>query len=221
MRHTDAVWGVDRNTPNHVYTKPGDYFVRLTVTDDSGSADTVTQTVAIVGNEIQPPVASLVATPDTAREGAGIGFDASGSQAPGSTIGSYAWRFGDGKSRIGELTSHVYPHAGTYTVTLTIITANALTDTTTRKVHIVRSGPHASLSVSPRHPRRGQLVAFLGAATDWTVVAYRWAFGDRTHGTGAFARHSYRRRGRYHVTLRVTDSNGSTATRTTTVTVGR
>ena len=109
--------------------------MRLTVTDDSGSADTVTQTVAIVGNEIQPPVASLVATPDTAREGAGIGFDASGSQAPGSTIGSYAWRFGDGKSRIGELTSHVYPHAGTYTVTLTIITANALTDTTTRKVH--------------------------------------------------------------------------------------
>src|SRR6202011_3355042 len=57
------------SNPTHVYTRPGDYLVRLSVTDDSGAVDTVTHTVAVVGNEVQPPTASFVATPDTAREG--------------------------------------------------------------------------------------------------------------------------------------------------------
>lgn len=212
-------------TPTHVYTKPGDYLVRLTVTDDAGGADIVSHTVAVVGNEVQPPTASFVASPDTAPEGTGIGFDASASQAPGSAIVSYAWRFGDGTSATGMLTGHVYAHTGTYTVMLTITTANALTDTTIRTVHIVakgHGGPTPSLSVSPRHPRRGQLVTFLGQAFDpaGPVVAYLWKFGDHHHAAGRVVRHNYHHRGRYHVTLTVTDANGASASRTTIVNVG-
>lgn len=216
----DGTSGTGAN-PTHVYTKPGDYLVRLTVTDDAGGTDTVTHTVAVVGNQSQPPTASFVATPSTAPKGTGIGFDASASQAPGSTIVSYAWHFGDGTSAVGELTGHVYGHFGTYMVTLTVTTVATLTDTTTRTVHITSGGPSAYLSISPRHPRHGHVVTFRGYATDpdGTIVAYSWAFGDRTHANGAVMHHAYRRRGHYHVTLKVTDSNGATATRTTIVNV--
>jgi PKD repeat protein/spore coat protein CotH len=48
----------------------------------------------------------------------------SGSSAPGDTIASYAWTFGDGETGTGVSPNHVYASAGTYTVGLTV------TDTT-------------------------------------------------------------------------------------------
>ncbi len=47
-------------------------------------------------------------------------FDGSASTAPGSTITSYAWDFGDGTTGSGVNPSHSYGAAGSYTVTLTV-----------------------------------------------------------------------------------------------------
>jgi hypothetical protein len=47
-------------------------------------------------------------------------FDGSGSVAPGGTITSYGWDFGDGNTGTGVTPTHTFGAAGSYTVTLTI-----------------------------------------------------------------------------------------------------
>jgi PKD repeat protein len=47
-------------------------------------------------------------------------FDGGGSADRDGTIASYAWGFGDGTTGSGKTTSHDYPKAGSYTLTLTV-----------------------------------------------------------------------------------------------------
>ena len=61
-------------------------------------------------------------------------FDASASTAPGSTITSYAWNFGDTATGTGQTATHTYAAAGTYTVSLTVTAGNGQTATTTNQV---------------------------------------------------------------------------------------
>jgi PKD repeat protein len=65
-------------------------------------------------------------------------FDASGSTAPGSSITSYAWDFGDGAHGSGQQPSHTYTSAGTYTVGLTVTNANNQTATTSQQISVVK-----------------------------------------------------------------------------------
>ena len=66
----------------------------------------------------QRPLASFTFAPqgDTLF----VDFDASASQDPDGSITSYEWDFGDGTSGDGQLVSHAFPAAGTYTVRLTV-----------------------------------------------------------------------------------------------------
>jgi PKD repeat protein len=64
-------------------------------------------------------------------------FDASASTAPGSTISSYGWDFGDGNTGSGQAPSHTYAAPGTYTVSLTVTTADNQTATTSQQISVV------------------------------------------------------------------------------------
>ena len=54
---------------------------------------------------------------------------------------------------------------------------------------------------------------------DGAIVAYQWFYGDGATGRGRVARHTFRRRGIYRVTLRTTDRAGNWAFYTRTVRV--
>jgi hypothetical protein len=69
------------------------------------------------------------------------GFDGSGSTAPGSTISSYAWSFGDNSTGTGESADHSYALGGTYPVTLTVTNAEGLTGSVTQHIDVVGNGP--------------------------------------------------------------------------------
>jgi PKD repeat protein len=68
---------------------------------------------------VLPPTASF--TPFCTD--ATCSFNASASTAPGSTITSYAWDFGDGTAGTGVTPSHTYGAVGTYQVKLTVTNA--------------------------------------------------------------------------------------------------
>jgi PKD repeat protein len=109
----------------------------------SSAGDTTVSGPGIDGNDwrahgmfalpkaVNPPPTASFTSSCTALD---CSFDASASTAPGSTITSYAWSFGDGANDTGKTTDHTYSTGGTYTVKLTVTNADGNSTSTTQQV---------------------------------------------------------------------------------------
>ena len=101
------------------YTAPNTYNVTLTVTDQYGLKNAITQPVTIT----EPPgnVAPVPKIQPASCLGLSCNFSGVGSSDPnqGDTF-AYSWNFGDGTAlSTSSAPTHAFPAAGTYTVTLT------------------------------------------------------------------------------------------------------
>ena len=105
-------------TPRHVYQKPGQYLVRLTVTDDSGTMrSSASDSIMVTINEA--PIAD--AGPDLiAAPGQKVTLAASGSIDPDGDLTEFNWDFKDGNAASGERVEHSFDQPGTYRVRLSV-----------------------------------------------------------------------------------------------------
>ena len=117
---------------SHAYATSGTFTVVLTVTDDAGRIGTATLGVTVgTGN----PTADFTFNPSAPRVGQQVTFDGSASQAaPGRTITTFSWSFGDGASGSGQTINHVFASAGTFNVILTVTDSAGRSNSTTRSV---------------------------------------------------------------------------------------
>ena len=92
-------------TPSHTYAAGGTYQVILTVTDNQGATNSVTQALTVVANQV--PVAAFTPT----CTNLGCSFDGSASADADGSIASYAWDFGGGATSTGATTSRTYTAA--------------------------------------------------------------------------------------------------------------
>jgi len=88
----------------------------------------------------KPPVASFTYTPEKPVVNQTIEFDASSSYDSDGTITTYEWDFGDGDKATGGIVTHSYSSEGEYTVTLTVTDNSSLTNSTTRKIKVIKEG---------------------------------------------------------------------------------
>ena len=88
-------------TPTHVYRKPGEYRVRLTVTDNSGTARSSADRHASACWSTRRRSRTPAAT-SSGRPGRSSTFSGSGSLDPDGDIASYAWDFRDGTTASGR-----------------------------------------------------------------------------------------------------------------------
>jgi len=198
---------------SYTFAADGTYDVTLTVTDDAGQTDSVTQTVTVsVGAVDQPPVASFTPT----CIGLACTFDGSTSTDDG-TIVSYAWNFGDGMTATGATAAHTYALDGTYTVTLTVTDNGGQTATVSQQVTVVNQAPVASFTFNC--PDLTCSFDGTGSTDDGTIVSYAWNFGGLATATGATASYTFAAAGTYTVTLTVTDNLGATGSAAQAVTV--
>ena len=112
-------------TVAHVFSRPGVFTIRATVTDAQGVTGTTT---AVVNVTEQASIAvTLSATPNpvsignTAQQGL-VNFTAgAGGLGGGSTASSFTWDFGDGQGAFttGASTNHRYTAPGTYVASVT------------------------------------------------------------------------------------------------------
>jgi chitodextrinase len=106
-------------TAVHEFEKPGNFVVRLTVTDARGSSVTTAKTVEV--QVTPPPTAVFVWSPTAPKVGQDIFFNAQASAAaPGHSIVAYDWDFGSGRTGSGATVVKRYDTAGVYNVTLKV-----------------------------------------------------------------------------------------------------
>jgi len=201
---------------NHTYTMPGEYDVRMTVTDDNGATRTRTKTLLV--NSLPSAALTFDCTEQACT------FNAGGSSDDG-TIANYTWTFGDGNTTTtaDAVIDHTYPDGGSYDVALTVTDDFGATDTATGTVEI-NDPPTAVFSYTPNQPQAGEQVMFDASASsdpNGVIDRYEWDFdGDGTiDATGESVTHTYTDGGQYTPTLTVTDDDGVSNTTRQSVTV--
>ncbi len=106
---------------NHDYPgQPAQWKVTLTVTDNHGQMDTITQLVVF---DIHPLFSFQ---PNRPLVGQPLIFNATGSISynTNNPIKMYLWTFGDGTNSTGVIVKHTYVAPGIYRVALTLVTSN-------------------------------------------------------------------------------------------------
>lgn len=125
------------STAAHTYTNPGQYTVKLTVTDNSGLTGSAQQTVNPSTAPPAAPVASFTQTCDQLD----CSFDGSGSSTGATGALTYAWTFGDGSTGTGVNPSHTFGSAGTYPVKLTVTDSLSRSASITKQVTVSTANP--------------------------------------------------------------------------------
>lgn len=106
--------------PQHTYSSPGRYLLKLTVIDAEGASDVEAVEIRVSGGDA---VAVIAADKVTGPEPLTVQFDATQSVVSGDTILDYSWDFGDGQISLESKPRHTFSVPGEYTVTLRIVTA--------------------------------------------------------------------------------------------------
>lgn len=151
------------------------------------------------------PVAMFTPTPADLT----VTVDGSASSDADGYIVSWDWTFGDGGVATGEIASHTYLVAGTYTITLTVKDNDGLTGTDAQDVLV--SAPIMP-PVALFTPTMDFMTVSVDASASYDpdgglISSYAWAFGDGMTGTGVTATHTYATEGLKTITLTVTDSD--------------
>jgi len=217
--------------PTHTYNAPGFYTVTLTVRTTAPSNNSDTEVKVSYIEAVQAPAPAFTANVPNANAPDVVQF-ANMTLRGSEPITGYLWNFGDPDSPNNTSTSenptHQFTTAGTFTVTLSVQTANREVQVS-QAVNVVFIPPTVEFAVettdaTPREDviEDGALTSdelqfvnltTLGTDSDASEFTYAWNFGDGTTSTLEEPVHQYQNPGTYVVTFSVT-----TPTSTTTVT---
>ncbi len=198
----------DEQHPIHIYGSPGNYTVKLTVSNAAGSDET---SKALQVPESDPPVAGFEFRE---VENLNVLFRDTSQNSPT----SWHWDFGDGATSSEQSPRHRYSSTTTFTVTLEV--ANLAGSSTATKFVEVMGPLVADFSFS----KTGLTVVFTDTSRGGPT-SHEWNFGDGTPvRTESNPAHTYAAAGTYAVTLKVkrtlagsTQADEDTITKTLTV----
>ncbi len=196
--------------PSATYFNPGQYTIRLIVTNASGS-DTMIKTQYITVYAL--PTVAFNANPLNGCYPLNVQF--TDQSIPGSgTIASWQWDFGDGITSTSQNPSHVYTNSGNFNVSLMVTNSNGCTKTVTKPQYIqVGTGVHANFNNSnPSSCSPPATTTFQNLSTGGGTLSYQWNFGDGNTSTLTNPVHTYTANGNYTVQLIVTSTAGCTDT---------
>jgi PKD repeat protein len=204
-------------SPTHSYTSGGVFKVSLKTTTNNGCTDTVSKYV----NVYSMPTASYSVNSSTQCKNGNSFVFTDNSTVSGSTLGTWAWDFGDLGTSATENPTHVYSSTGTFTIKLKVTSAVGCAANTSGSV-TVNPSPTAAYSInSSSQCLSGNSFSFTDKSTisSGTISTYSWDFGDLNTSASQNPSHSYSAAGTYRVKLKVTSSSGCVDTTSKTVNV--
>ncbi len=202
-----------RIRPGHVYDAPGDYAVRLRVTDDSGSpCDAAEDGCRVWVNAAPVP---HVEGPSIASPGERLTFSAEQSRDADGDIVSFEWDMGDGAETEGAVIAHAYDQPGLYRIVLTATDDAGVSNSAVSVRHAVRvNDPPVADAGGVYRAAAGTPVLFDGSGSldrDGRLTSFTWDFGDGAEGRGVKIAHAYDQPGEYQAVLTVADDSGSSS----------
>ncbi|MGR9105799.1 MAG: DNRLRE domain-containing protein, partial [Gammaproteobacteria bacterium] len=202
--------GSSEQNPSHGFASEGAYPVTLTVTDDGGANDSVTQNV------------SVAAAPDTEAPSIPSGLTASGVTTDSLTLSWTASTDNVGVAgyivrrdgvQVADLTTTSFTDTGLgsnttygYTVEAYDAAGNFSGQSTSVPMTTANNPPSASFMVATN-----QLTVTLtdsSTDSDGTIANWQWDFGDGAGSTLQNPVHTYAAGGTYTINLVVTDNDG-------------
>lgn len=167
------------------------YHVTLTDANNCSSVDSV-----IV--DVDPIPEADFPDPTPVCNGNAVQFN---DNSTGSII-TYTWDFGDATTGTGTDPTHVYPDIGTYTVTLTTISANGCSDVATGTAEVI-DGPIPVFTLNNGPDFCEQETLQITNNSYGPIVSYLWDFGDGNTSTAMIPTFAYDTYGIYTVSLTV------------------
>lgn len=190
----------------HTFAGPGQYDVRLTVTDDAGVGNSIVvaskkvqvNPAPTAGLQAPPPICPGVATPWTVNV------------ADTTTVD---WAFGDGTTAAGATVSHTFERSGLYPVLVRMNDGKGLPNSRlSEEVYVrVNSAPTA-LAGPDRIVCPGQAVTFDAGSSgdlDGTLTDYVWEFSDGVVMRGKLVERTFDTAADLRVRLTVRDDSGA------------
>lgn len=201
--------GQTSNTQNPIstYTASGTYTASLIVKENTGCADTITKQLVIES----PPISSFSYTLDCLKDS--VYFTNLSSIGSG-TISNSTWNFGDLETSSSVNPSHYYNSGGTYTVSLTSISAGSCVNTYT--LAVVLDKPIANFVASSINSCIGSTLSFSNTSSYATgvITSWNWDFGDGNTSSIQSPNYTYTTPGIYTVTLVSSSASGCSGSAT-------
>lgn len=201
------------NTTNadvpHRYLTPGNYFVRLTVTDATGCTKTVNATANARGPKAAFTTSGLF-VPNVPLNTT-INFFNNTYASNSAPV--YKWDYGDGANSNTYSGNHTYAVAGTYTVMLVANDASISCADTARQVINVKDF-NTAFTFTKSYLGESSCPPMLVRINNLSVGYTRllWDFGDGATSTQSYPSHTYTQPGLYRITLTTYGYNGLSGT---------
>jgi PKD repeat protein len=208
--------------PQHAYTMPGLYSVRLTVTDNLGAVGVASMIINILQSTTNTPPVSIISVVYQNYIGAPVKFSSANSYDPDGYIKSYYWTFGDNTSSVEANPIHIYYGSGIFVSYLTVTDNLDAKHTSYAIINVAPNLIPTAVINGPYQGVKGGLINFTSSGSidpDGSIVSYLWDFGDNTTSYLANPQHVYSVSGIFTIALTVTDNKGATHTATSYVTV--
>ncbi len=186
--------------PSHVYSVPGTYDVTLIGSSAFGCADSITLNITV-----HPRPQAAFAFTNVCFGEANDFTDAS--FIVNGVIDVYNWNFGDGTTSSQQNDTHTYAVAGTYNVTLSVISDMGCADTISFPV-LVYPKPVAQFTPQNVCQYNAAVLNNLSSVSSGSITNSYWNFGDNTSSNDSVPSHLFAQAGTYPVSLIVTTDNG-------------
>ena len=197
--------------PTQAYTATGNYPVSLLAISALGCRDSITRTITV-----NPRPTANFTFKNTCQDTA-VKFTDGSSIATGGSIVSRFWNFGDGSTLAGNTSnpSRSYAAAGTYTVTLTVVSNNGCASTIVRNV-TVYTLPEPNYVANP--VCQNSAMTFINTSSIGVgAMTYKWDFAGQGNSTLSNPSHTFTGFGLFNVSLTATSNQGCVKTLTKSV----
>lgn len=177
--------------PTKIFSAPGNYKVKLHVTNNFGCKDSLTKSVTVFSK----PIANFTVTNKCL--GASISFN---NQSTGATF--YTWDFGNTFTSNSTSPNYSYPSAGTYNVKLVSESTTGCKDSISKSL-IIYPKPSVSFNISNNSQclNGNNFVLTNTSSISSGSNTYVWNFGDTKTDTSTNPKKTYSSFGNFNIQL--------------------